>query len=77
MNIQDAVRQAVATGGYIVSKDWPGNPIRPTDTEDCCIGYNAQGRRIGKRWNPKAKDLLSEDWYVIRSIDEITCQKQP
>lgn len=73
MNIHEAAKRAVATGGYMVCSRWPFIAVKPTDTSDCCIGYDATRRdkAPGKRWQPQAEDLILDDWRVVRTIDEL------
>lgn len=73
MNIQEAIRLAIKSGEFITrsTKDFEPFRILPTDNYDCLIVYLAKGYEgnlnnfiPGKRWNPKAEDLLANDWEV-------------
>lgn len=52
---------------YIRRHSWPAAwRVRPTDEPDChCLvftPYRPEGQRF---WNPKAEDLVADDWEVI------------
>lgn len=43
--------------------------IEPTDTESCCIVHR-DGIMISPRWNPRAEDLLRDDYVVVGLVNE-------
>ncbi|MCL9969796.1 DUF2829 domain-containing protein [Anoxybacillus kestanbolensis] len=76
MNIQEATKLALEKGLCITRTGdelYKFMRIKPTDTPDCCIVFPSPeyeriaGKKISpaKRWNPKAEDLLADDWIVI------------
>lgn len=71
MNIYEATKLALETDGYIVSDKFPSLAIKPTNTPGGCLVQLKGEARIGKRWQPHAEDLVSENWQVIRTIDEL------
>lgn len=73
VNIQEATNVALEKGEFITreTKEFAPYRILPTDTDECFIVYIAKefievvGTSIpGKRWNPKAEDILANDWAV-------------
>lgn len=73
MNIQEATKLAMETGGFITRdiEEFKAYRILPTSTDECFIIHIAKdfvekvGTSIpGKRWNPKAEDILANDWAV-------------
>lgn len=66
MNIQDAVKKALACDGYIVPAQWEGRiKILPTNTPECCIAFIGDQNSY-PRWEPNAADLIADDWTVIQ-----------
>ncbi len=67
MNIQEACKLAIASGKKITREDefWEyGNlKIEPTDTDECCIAYSGPIDKCA-RWEPKAEDLVANDWKI-------------
>ncbi|EHM46142.1 Thoeris anti-defense Tad2 family protein [Flavonifractor plautii] len=64
MEIQKAVRKAVETGGFITRPLWCGRlHIKPTNEPECCV-LHGKGRAPCPRWQPKAEDLMADDWEV-------------
>lgn len=81
MYIQEAVKESLASGKWIRRKSWltcfAGKVmILPTDTHDCCI-IGCLNYKTGlvenrsKNWNPKAEDLVADDWVTINDQDMI------
>lgn len=69
MNIQEAVKKAMKTNSFITCTTSIGYrhfKIKPTDTLGCCmvipLDLNAPPTR---GWQPKAEDLISDNWIVI------------
>lgn len=75
MYIQEAVKESLASGKWIQRKSWltcfAGKiAILPTNTYDCCIvgRLNIETGFVEnqeKYWNPKAEDLVADDWEVV------------
>lgn len=68
MNIQNAVKQALETDGYIKrsSLDCSRTLIRPTNSYDCCIIFvEGKENQQSRYWNPTADDLTADDWECI------------
>lgn len=64
MNIQKAITAAMAIDALITRTAWKGHlHIKPTNWPECCI-LRAKGRAPGPRWQPKAEDLMADDWEV-------------
>ncbi len=77
MNIQEATRLAMQTNQFIMRTNDSDEPFRylPTNTDDCFVVYIAKDyvKRIGKdvlgkRWNPRAEDILADDWIVTPDL---------
>lgn len=67
MFIHEAVKIALEKDKSIAreSEPWSGRfKIKPTDTPDCCLAAidNKPPRR---GWQPKAEDLLADDWTIV------------
>lgn len=45
-----------------------GIQILPTDTPDCCVIYSEACKTIARAWNPRAEDLLADDWLVVDAL---------
>lgn len=71
MNIYEAAKVAIANGQYITRAAWE-NPYRfriePTDTPDCCVTHSDAMRAPRRGWQPKAGDLIADDWIAIEWI---------
>lgn len=64
MTIQEATAKAMEQGRAITRRSWKGHAfVRPTNTPDCCFLFGS-GEAPGPRWNPKAGDLMADDWDV-------------
>lgn len=84
MNIIEATREAMDKGVGIRNTSCKHNYLLPTNTKECYlvipIGYTL-GSNYEKipapRWNPKAEDILKEDWelYPLNDITP-TCIKR-
>ena len=65
MYINEAVRKAMAIDGYIVRQDWPRMiRLRPTNEVDGIILISPNNNMPRPRWQPRAEDLLADDWIV-------------
>ncbi len=68
MFIYQAVEKAIKEGKYITRENcfWGGIvKIKPTNTCDCCIAVALDKKNPPRRgWQPKAEDLMADDWYV-------------
>lgn len=66
MTIQEATKQSMEMGTYIRRKNvlWQKIKLKPTNTPDGCIAFK-QGNPPRKGWQPKAEDLMAEDWIVV------------
>lgn len=78
MNIYQAACEAKKVYGAIARKSWNGHmKIIPTDDSECCVVYTDEGRT--PRWQPHARDLLADDWVVVKAgccpICEFTCKR--
>lgn len=68
MYIHQAAIQALCDGKSITRAGglvWAKVKITPTNTDDCCIIYSTFEDRTSKRWNPKADDLIADNWVVV------------
>ena len=73
MQIQEAVKESLKSGKWIRRKEFVAENgktevrLLPTDSGNCCIasiweyGNLKSSRRC---WNPKAEDLIAEDWEI-------------
>lgn len=65
MNIIEATKQATENGKSIYNTK-SKIKVKPTDTVDCYMLERVDDGKINVgRWNPKAKDILSNDWIVV------------
>ena len=65
INIVDAARLAADKRTRITRKAWEGHvSIMPTDTPDCCVAVSKIAKAPCPRWQPKAEDLMAEDWTI-------------
>lgn len=71
MNIIEATKEAIEKGIGIRNQHYKGDYFLPTNTHECFlvmpIGYKLgeNCERIpAPRWEPKAKDILNEDWEL-------------
>lgn len=75
MYIQEAVKESLTSGKWIQRRSWLTGfagkiMILPTNTHDCCITGSLDYKTgiVGNRskyWNPKAEDLVADDWEMI------------
>lgn len=68
MHISKAVRKACEFGGYISRRAWDNRhsiKILPTNTPDCCIIMQKDGKSPCRGWQPTAEDLMADDWEVF------------
>lgn len=80
MNIQEAVKKAIANKGMIYRDSARGKcegvyaAIKPTDTYDTCILVvleKGAAKRSGRCWAPTANDLIADDWEVLQGINSV------
>lgn len=66
MNIAEATEKALASGVGMRREAWGRNlgSLYPSNTDGGCLCLNAHGY-AAFRWQPKAEDLLAEDWVVL------------
>lgn len=66
MFIHEAVLMSLQNGKYIYRTSKKGIPhkILPTNTLDCCLIIPEKNSSLGKKWNPKAEDLMANDWEI-------------
>ena len=70
MNIQKATIAAIAIDGLMTRTPWKGHlHIKPTDWPECCL-VQAKEQAPCPRWQPKAEDLMADDWEV--TTEELT-----
>ena len=73
MYIHEAVKKASESELYISRRSaWWGAiiKIKPTNTSDCCIvQMEMDGEEYDpiRGWQPKAEDLMADDWEVVPS----------
>lgn len=67
MHIQEATRQAMDEGRYIITPEWVhAMKIKPTNGTGRCIAMKADGSNPSKYgWQPSADDLIRDDWMVV------------
>lgn len=64
MYIHEATKTAVRVCGCIVRPKWRGHVhIKPTNTPECCWVLR-KGKAPCPRWEPKAEDLMADDWEI-------------
>lgn len=44
---------------------WQGSKILPTNTPDCCLVQTRYSRTPCRGWQPRAADLLADDWITV------------
>ncbi len=64
MNIQEATKKAMETNKNI-QRDSIGIKIKPTNGWECCLLIHPTKQEYAPRWNPKAEDLMADDWEVV------------
>ena len=63
--IHEAVKKARETGGYIVRRGWlDWVRLLPTDEVDGIVLISPRNRGPRPRWQPRAEDLMADDWIV-------------
>lgn len=73
MKISRAAKLAMRCNGYIRRKSSVfDSVIKPGNTGDCCVIYSPH-KSPGKRWHPKADDIIARDWVVIKKAPEGEC----
>ena len=72
MNIVEATKNALEQGIGITNKYLRNINcyLLPTNTDECYLivpaGYShKEDKKVAARWNPKAADILSNDWEVM------------
>ncbi len=75
MNIAEAARAATKEKAYWCRRAWAfiteqpcSAPIKllPTDSPDCCVVLSVHEKAPRARWEPRAEDLMAEDWELAR-----------
>lgn len=75
MNIHDAVWKADDIDGYITIPQYVGIfKVKPTNTKDGCILCRWNGATARIDWQPKASDLMNDEWLVIEPNGFITAE---
>lgn len=65
MNIIEATAIAITEDKWIFRESDPHVLFKPTNTNDCFyIKVLAEDTKIGKCWNPKAEDILADDYKI-------------
>ena len=76
MYIMEAAAIATGEGIMMYRNGWKINAfVKPTNTEECCIVYAYDGsknklRKMAVRWNPKAADLVANDWQTVNTMKQ-------
>lgn len=66
MKISKAVSIALKQNKRISRKnDVFGHSLLPTNSQDCFVVFDAKNKPVARRWNPTAKDLISNDWFIV------------
>ena len=66
MFIHEAVKKAMDIGGLISRQEYEGTVrIQPTDSCEGFILINSNNVPH-PRWQPRAEDIIAEDWIVTR-----------
>lgn len=68
MHIQEAVKSAAESGQCVTRKAWGGAyrfRVEPTNTPDCCVAHSGAMKSPRRGWQPKAEDLIADDWLVV------------
>ena len=69
MNISEATKEALKTNACIIrttSIAYGQFKLKPTNTDECCIIFSVDKTVPPIRgWQPRAEDLVSNDWIVI------------
>lgn len=76
MSIWEAAKAVLEKGGYITRQKFNmAVVIVPTDTSDCCIAkIDKSHSRRG--WQPKANDLIADDWIVVTEEEFVSLSEQ-
>ena len=67
MYIHEAVSLAMAKGKHIrrtTPEIWDSVTAEPTNDPEGII-LHAEGQRPGPRWEPRAEDLMADDWVLV------------
>lgn len=86
LNIHDAVTEALESNAFIRRSDpyWLRVLIKPTNSSDRCLIY-IDGKEDApyKGWEPKAEDLMADDWevvdetisgHLVKRINDVICE---
>ncbi|HCP14848.1 MAG TPA: aspartate ammonia-lyase [Peptococcaceae bacterium] len=68
MNLVEAAKEAIITGRAIARTKgmFAGIvKIKPTNTENCLIRGSGMSEIPRRGWQPKAEDLVAEDWIIV------------
>ena len=66
MNICEAVSEALRLDLYVARQKWRGfAKIQPTNLYDCCRVICKDDKIPHPRWQPRAEDLIADDWVLV------------
>jgi hypothetical protein len=66
LNITEAVRIALKQGKFFTRPEYKNSfKTLPTNTDECCVLYDANGKKLAPRWEPDASDLMADDYIVV------------
>lgn len=77
MNIVEAMKARDRYHPFITRKVWlnvvsdtaePALRIQPTDTPEGCLFYGLTKKTPAAGWQPRAEDLLADDWMPTRGL---------
>lgn len=68
MNIQKATAAAMESA-MCMKRDnilvWRKSKIKPTNSDEGCLLYSEFEKAPSPRWQPRAEDLVAEDWILV------------
>ena len=68
MTIQEAIKKAMECRGRITRPQYREIiQIEPTNSDQGFV-LHGQNQAPGPRWQPRAKDLLADDWEVTTEV---------
>lgn len=66
MNIAEAVRAALEQGKFFTRPEYKDSfKTLPTNTDECCVLYDVNGKKLAPRWQPSASELMAYDYIVV------------
>ena len=67
MTLCSAMRQAIASDGYVTAPEFFGQvKIHPGSGPECCVLMRWDGSNRSKSgWTPTSHDFLRDDWIVV------------